>query len=328
MGLTNFPNGITSFGVPVLPLGGMATQGNVWFVKPSSGSDGNSGKSPARAFKTLAQALSAATASQNDIVYLISESNTGTSTFDYLAAALDWNKDMVHLIGVNAGPRIGSRAGLRNSTSVATIEDLFTVSADNCLIANISVFMGDVTSTATAPRAMVVSGMRNHIMNCQISGCGDTGNSMDVAGARSLAVTGAENTFRDCYIGLDTCLRATMTTEVYLTTGARNIFENCIINSYTSLSTFKAVTVGASDRFVLLKDCLLNAVQNITSAVAPTGAIASGSVNGSVLMLGGGVFGYADVTTADDTKTLVLTHGALAANIIDMGVAKGTDVAA
>ena len=329
MGLTNFPNGITSFGVPVLPLGGMATQGNVWFVKPYSGSDGNSGKSPARAFKTLAQALSAATASQNDIVYLISESNTAASTFDYLSAALDWNKDMVHLIGVNAGPRIGSRAGLRNTTTVLTIEDLFTVSADNCLIANISIFQGDCTSsTATSPRAMVVSGERNMIVNCQISGNGSTDDSMDNAGARSLAVTGAENTFSNCYIGLDTVLRSTQTTEIYLTTGARNIFENCIINSYTSLSTFKAVTVGASDRFVLFKDCIMNAVQNITSAVAPTGAIDSGSVNGSVLVMGGGVFGYADVTTADDTKTLVLTHPAVAANIIDMGVAKGTDVAA
>lgn len=314
-------------GIPMIggfPLA--STQGKVWHVKPYSGSDGNSGKAPNKAFKTLSKALSSATADKNDVVLLYAESNTAASTFDFLAAATDWNKDGVHLIGVCAAPFIGSRAGIRNSTSVLTIEDLFTVSADNCLIANISIFMGDCASTATSPRAMVVSGMRNRIVNCQISGIGH--DNMDSAGARSLAVTGAENYFKNCYIGLNTIKRDTCTTEVYLTTGARNIFEDCMFDSYTTLSTFKAVTVGDSDRFVLFKNCIFNAVQNITSAVAPTGAIASGSVNGSVLVMGGGVFGYADVTTADDTKTLVLTHGALAANIIDMGVAKGTDVAA
>lgn len=328
MGGYNFGTGGPYWeGIPMFPGGGLPmSQGKYIHVKPYSGSDGNTGKSAAKAVKTLVKALSLASADKNDVVLLYAESNTGTSTFDYLAAALDWNKDGVHLIGVGAGPAIGSRAGLRNSTSVLTIEDLFTLSANNCLIANISMYMGDCASTATSPRTMVVSGMRNRIVNCQIGGIGHA--NMDTAGARSLAVTGAENTFQHCYIGLNTIIRATCTTEVYLTTGARNIFEDCMIDSYTSLSTFKAVTVGASDRFVLLKNCILNAVQNITSAVAPTGAIASGSVNGSVLVLGGGVFGYADVTTADDTKTLVLTHGALAANIIDMGVAKGTDVAA
>jgi len=315
--------------IPIINAAGLyGTQGNIFHVKPYHGSDANDGRSPDRAIKTLSKALSLSTADHNDITLLYAESNTGTLTFDYLSAAFDWNKDGCHIVGVGAGPMIGSRAGVRNSTSVATIEDLFTVSADNCLIANISVFQGDVTSTATSPRAAIVSGMRNKFVNCQLSGCGDTGGSMDTAGARSLAVTGAENTFQHCYIGLDTVIRGTMTTEIYLTTGARNIFEDCMIDSYTSLSTFKAVTVGASDRFVLFKNCIFNAVQNITSAVAPTGAIASGSVNGSVLVMGGGVFGYVDVTSADDSKTLILTHGALAANIIDMGVAKGTDIAA
>jgi hypothetical protein len=304
--------------------GNFTFTGNTYYVKPYSGSNSNDGLTADTAFATLAKALSSATADNGDTVYLIAESNTGASTFDYLTAALDWNKDGVHLIGIGCEPFIGSRAGLRNALTATTIEDLFTVSADNCLIENISAFQGDVTSTATAPRAVVVSGMRNRFVNCQFSGNGDTGGSMDVAGARSLAVTGAENNFQHCYIGLDTVIRGTQTTEVYTTTGARNVFEDCMINSYTSLSTFKAITVGASDRFVLLKNCILNAVQNITSAVAPTGAIASGSVNGSVLVLGGGVFGYANVTTADDTKTLV---AAPAGSLVDMGLGTAVDVA-
>ena len=327
MGVTHFPQGITSFGMPVFGAGLMPSQGKVIHCKPYSGLDGNDGLSSETAIKTLTKALALATANQNDIVLLYAESNTAASTFDMMTVALDWNKDAVHIVGVCAGNFIGQRAGLRMATSTTAVTDMFTISANDCLIANIQIFQGDYTLASGSPRALVVSGMRNKFVNCHISGAGDTGGSMDVAGARSLAVTGAENCFQHCYIGLDTVIRGTMTTEVYLTTGARNTFEDCVFDSYTSLSTFKAITVGASDRFVLFKNCMFNAVQNITSAVAPTGAIASGSVNGSVLLFNCGVFGYADVTTADDTKTLQLSMSGLAANVVDQGVAKGTDVA-
>lgn len=290
--------------------------------------DINDGLSPQTALKTLAWALLLATADQNDTVVLYAQSNTAAYTFDMMTSALDWNKNGVHIFGVCAEDFIGQRAGLRMATTTTAITDMFTVSAHNCLIANMQIFQGDYTLASGSPRALVVSGMRNRFVNCQISGAGDTGGSMDVAGARSLAVTGAENLFRHCYIGLNTVIRGTMTTEVYLTTGARNVFEDCMIDSYTSLSTFKAVTVGASDRFVMFKNSILNAVQNITSAVAPTGAIASGSINGSVLLFNTGVFGYADVTTNDDSKVLQLSMSGLAANVVDQGVAKGTDVAA
>lgn len=59
MGLTNFPNGITSFGVPVLGSGDVpVTPGNYWFVNGSAPGNGN-GSSPSQAFTTLAQAISA-----------------------------------------------------------------------------------------------------------------------------------------------------------------------------------------------------------------------------------------------------------------------------
>jgi hypothetical protein len=57
MGYTNFPNGITSFGVP-LPSGGRPDiSGNSYFVENNSGSDGNDGSSWARAFKTFSRAV-------------------------------------------------------------------------------------------------------------------------------------------------------------------------------------------------------------------------------------------------------------------------------
>src|SRR3990167_1661634 len=54
MGFTNFSNGVTSFGVPATGknYNGMWS-GKVWFVDGRVGSDGNTGKSPARAVKTI-----------------------------------------------------------------------------------------------------------------------------------------------------------------------------------------------------------------------------------------------------------------------------------
>ena len=323
------------FGAKILPSeivgGGLGFTGNCWYVKPSSGSDSNSGDQPTTAFKTLAKALSAATANNGDVVYLLAESNTATSTFDFQSVALDWNKDGVHLIGVSAAPQLGSRAGIRNATTATTIEDLFTVSANNCLIANLEIFMGDVTtSTATSPRAMVVSGMRNRIVNCQISGNGSSDLTMDTAGARSLAVTGPENTFQHCYIGLDTVLRVTSLAEMEITANAKRcVFEDCIVNSYTSLTTFKAIlmTSGSSAHSAtFLKNCMLCAETNRTSAVTPTGAILF-TMAGNVFMMGGGVFGYVDVSTLDNAAIFLLAiHGyAGTAGAELVGIAQGVD---
>lgn len=319
--MTTVSDGLYQYGG--VPVGGMFTPGRAFFVKPYSGSDANNGKSPNKALKTLAKALSLATADRGEVVYLIAESNTAANTTDYQATALDWNKDGVHLIGVGAAPMIGSRARIAQTSTVKTIEDLVTISADNCLIANIEIFQGVASSTATSPRALVVSGQRNRIVNCQISGIGDT--SCDTAGARSLAVTGAENMFEKCYIGLDTVIRATATAEVTVGNIARTIFKDCMFNTYTSLTTFKIVTYSAPDRFILFKDCTLNAVNNITSAVSPTGALAAAtSVNGQIIMHNSAVFGCDNVTTADDTKVLVM---APAGGLVDMGKASGVDIA-
>jgi hypothetical protein len=205
---------------------------------------------------------------------------------------------------------------------------LFTVSADNCLIKNIEVFQGVASSSATSPRAVVVSGQRNRIENCQISGMGDT--SLDTAGARSLVVSGSENYFKECYIGLDTVIRATNVVEVGVTgaadaLAARNIFEDCILNTYTSSTTGKIVEASYVDRFLIFKNCMFCAVQGITSSAVPTGAISTANLNGQLWLLGCGVFGPADFSTADNTAMLNLSY--TATTVVDMGVGKGVDVA-
>lgn len=66
MGFTNFPNGVTSFGIPVIGVGRMvagapsqrSTYGNTWFVNAYAGADGNDGKSPLTPMLTMTEAFS------------------------------------------------------------------------------------------------------------------------------------------------------------------------------------------------------------------------------------------------------------------------------
>lgn len=324
--MTTVSDGLYQFGG--VPVGGYAASvGKAWFVKPYSGSDGNSGRSPQQAFKTLAKALAKATADKDEVVYLIAESNTAANTTDYQSTTLDWNKDGVHLIGIGASPMIGSRARIAQLSTVLTIDTLFKLSADNCLIANLEIFQGVASSTAVTPVAMEITGQRNKIVNCQISGIGNS--SMDVAAARSLKLNAAaENIMEGCYIGLDTIIRATAAAEVELTGAVtRHIFKDCFFNTYTSAASFLMFKIAAAmDRFTLLDRCIINAAANITSATAPTAVMDAAAINGQVLIKDSMVNNFTNVAGADASRIRVLgLNGLATGNLIS--IAQGVDVA-
>ena len=207
------------------------TQGNVWWVRPNTGTDSlnaNGGQTPATAFKTLSFALTQATANQNDVILLCAESNTAANTTDYQSSVLTWNKDGVHLIGINGGSFCSPRSRVSNPGTGASFANLFTLSANGCLISGIEFFQGAGSNTLSAAQTCVtVSGSRNAFVNCAISGIGGT--TVDYAGSNSLTVTGTENTFQHCFIGLDTSVRGTAAvSEVYVSgTAARTIFDSC-----------------------------------------------------------------------------------------------------
>lgn len=323
--LTNFPEGLSSMGIPVLGAGAFLTQGNSWFVDALNGGDANDGMTPASAFKTLAQAQSVATANQNDVVYFLANGNTASNTTDYQSANLAWAKSGVHLIGINNGSFLGQRSRIAPLSTVTAFANLFTVSGNNCLIANIEFYQGAMNTNPTAASICVtVSGQRNKFVNCQISGIGDT--TLDDAGSNSLTITGGENNFQHCYIGLDTVLRATSVTEVVISgTPARTLFEDCHFETYTSGSTFKMVSIATGvDRWVKFKNCEFHAVQNITSAVAPTGLIGITTMNGSVLMVNPYMYGFAQYTTADNAYVQMLGFNGLATGHL-IGIAQGVD---
>ncbi len=115
MGLTNFPNGITSFGVPVMGGGIPATFGVPYFVDYRSGSDGYNGKSPDAAFKTLSAAYAACASNNNDLI-LIDGDSTVVET-----AMITWSKNRIHVFGLNGPPPgLGYGAGAKISLGVTT----------------------------------------------------------------------------------------------------------------------------------------------------------------------------------------------------------------
>lgn len=299
-----------------VPVGGPITQGKVFFVKPYSGSDTNSGVSPQKALKTLSKALSLATANQNDIVYLLSEGNSSSRCTDYQTTTLGWNKDGVSLIGVNSGVRTSPRSRIAWLSTASSASDipLLTVSANNCTISNIQVFSG--LDDANMIGAVNVTGHRNKFSNCHIAGIGHDTN--DVAGAYSLRLGGGtENEFVNCVIGLDTIARGTAANSEILVAAAgtadcnaRNRFVDCEILSYAEATTHKSVIRPSSghDRDISFERCTFR--NNGTSIMAEAFDVtAGGSPAGTFHCKDCSFFRFTDVESAT-VSGIVFVHGA------------------
>lgn len=285
MTLTAFPNGASSFGIPMVGGVPFGPNSKPLFVAPDTGSDGNRGLHPGKALDTLLKAQSLATANRNDVVFLLSEGNAAADCTDYQSAALDWAKDGVHLVGVNSGNMVAQRSRIAQLSTATNVDNLFTVSANNCLIANIHVFHG--VDDATSKVAVLVSGSRNHFKNCHFAGIGHA--TMDTAANASLSITGSENLFEDCVIGLDTISRATATYEMIMSGGvARNVFKRCLITSMAGAAGFSFLSVGATaiDRYTLFEDCVfINAIQSTATTMTEALAVTAGtSPNGMIIL--------------------------------------------
>jgi hypothetical protein len=254
------------------------TQGQDWYVNPNGGADGNTGKTPDKAFATLAQALSKATADKNDVVWFLSGGNSASECTSRVttagAAALDWNKDLVHLIGVNSGPAVSQRSRVAFESDFVTATNLFTLSANGCLVANVQFFAGVADANPTG--CMQVTGDRNRLFNCHIAGIGHADN--DIAGAYSVKLTGHENVFEKCTIGLDTIARGTAANSGLLvdTAATRNLFDDCLFTAFLEHATnhvhVRLNDATAIDRWLWFRRCLFN-YESANYAAAGTGVM-------------------------------------------------------
>ena len=305
---------------------GIMTTGNVWWVMPRTGrtlSSGADGKSPATAFRNLTDALTMATANQNDVVIFASEGNTASQTTDYQAGLLDWNKDMVHLIGINSGSMFSPRSRIAFTPLYNTATDLFKLSANGCLIANMEIFMGVAGTLPTG--AMTVSGMRNHIINSHIAGFGGASHTNDINGAYSLRLYGAEeNVFEDDVIGVDTIQLGNVASNSQILFSAnasgtgvtRNIFNRCRVVLWTTHATntnFLRAAAGSMDRFnEFCNTSFINYYQASTVGTLLTQAFvvgAGGSPAGIILLTGStAVHGATDWNSTDAGNVIAMGY--------------------
>jgi hypothetical protein len=253
MSFTNFPNGVTSLGFPVMP-GTLPPGGDVYFLDPANGSDSNSGRAPEQAFLTLPAAYAALTANQNDVLFYIADNGSIN-----LSAQLEWAKNYTHFVGMCAPTMVGQRARIFQAAGDLNLSPLFKVSASGCIFANLYIFQG--VDDAQSLIDFQVTGQRNYFKNVHFAGGGHATMAIDGCASLNLAGTAMENTFQDCTIGLDTINAATGVASLLINgTGCgRNIFRRChfTMNSGSNGARFVELSAnGALDRYTIFDNCL------------------------------------------------------------------------
>jgi len=309
MGLTNFPNGISSFGVPV--IGGIpATTGTVFFVDYTNGSDGNSGKTIAKAFKTVSKAYDSATTNKDDVICLIGNAS------HVLTEMLTVSKNRVHFIGLDgtSGRLYGQNAkismgvttaatdigavlntGIRNSftnikfTSANTKdESLYTfVEGGEYTLFDCCEFYKSTDLDQTTASEFVQNGDSTQFVNCTFGSMADaqTGTTIRPSVRLTAGIAGAGKVSRDVYFRNCSFWKSAGHVNGRHVYGANAtdverimVFDNCIFaNSKIAAAVpaqcieTAALTVGQ----ILVKDC--SSINN-TKLSTSTGVLITGAV--------------------------------------------------
>jgi hypothetical protein len=257
-------------GLPVMAGVPFSQNAKYYFVDPANGSDGNSGLSPAEALAGLEAAEDKCVANRHDTIFYIAGSSG-----DNLAAALTWDKNYTHLIGIAAPTRIAQRARIFQASTLSGASPLLNISATGCIFKNFYIFQGVDDNTSLIN--VQVSGGRNYFENVHFAGGGHATQAID--GGASLKLDGAEeNTFVNCTIGVDTIDAASGMMGILFDGEAhRNIFENCTIRMRAGnggAGFVEVIDATGIDRDNTFIDCLFlnNSGTDMTSGfVIPAG---------------------------------------------------------
>ena len=266
----------------------LGTTGKIFYCDAVNGDDESTGTAPQELspgvgpVATLAAGYALLTEGANDVLVLIGNGLSSGSA--RISANFTWSKNAAHLVGICSPSLISQRARIAPPTGVATaFANFFTVSGSGCFFSNFELFQGFATGVA-AEICLTVTGSRNVFSNVQVAGMGDTSASAGAASttSRNLKISGGENLFVDCVIGLDTIARSVANASIEFAGGAaRNIFRRCLLISQATIATAIGIyTAGAAaiDRFTLFDDCaFINAVNSGGTAMNALIQIAASS---------------------------------------------------
>ena len=247
---------MTTFGDRLYQMGGtpvgtlLFNQGDTFFVDPTNGSDSNTGKKVNAAKLTFAAGENALTAGKNETLYYLN----GTSSLSFSTSTVTWDKDYTHYWGVGAPTMVAQRSRMFNSGNAAI--PLITISAKGCSFGNLYWFDGSAAATA---RCCDVTGSRNYFYRVHFAGLGHATASAGTASC-ALKLTGDENTFEECVIGVDTIKRTGDNAIMFLDSAAtRNIFKKCIFVSWAETNSYPIIELTdttSADRYTIFEDCI------------------------------------------------------------------------
>lgn len=239
-------------GLPVMAGVPFSMNAKYYFVDVANGSDDNDGLAPDRALATLIAAEDKCVANQHDTVFLIA----GSSGLN-MTAALTWDKNYTHLIGICAPTQVAQRARIFQLSTLTDASPLFNITAQGCIFKNFYCFQG-VDDTGSLINWQV-SGQRNYFENVHFAGGGHA--TMAIDGCKSLRLVGSngENTFVRCTFGVDTIAAATGVAALSISGGTpRNIFRECNFTLYAGNAGAMFVeweALSAVDRYMIFDRC-------------------------------------------------------------------------
>jgi hypothetical protein len=247
MGLTNFPNGVSSFGIPLMGGGGIpATFGDVWFVDPTNGSDNNTGKSADRAVASIGKAHTLAATNNNDVIVL--EAYAAHAQTEMLTIS----KNRLHF--VSASGRAGWGMGARTRVTMG------------------------VTTAATDIAVMKNTGVGNTFTGIKF----DSANTVD-EGLYAVAEGGEYAIYTGCEFYKSTDLDETAAAEV-LNNGDSAQWINCVFGSSANIIAdnkirpnmlLTATLSGKKCRDNMISNCVFLSKAGGTEHVAIYGANAT-----------------------------------------------------
>lgn len=285
MSLSNFPNGISSMGIPLV-AGVPTSKGNVFFVDYGAGNDSNSGTDTKNAFKTIEYALSRCVTNNYDVIVLMG------SSAHALSAMLDVSINRVSIVGLDGS--LNRRYGQRQRITLGVT----TAATDLAVMQNTGVgnvftnIKFDSSNTVDESLyAVVEAGEYAEYNNCEIYKSTD----LDVTGAAELVCNGDSAQFNNCYIGstanaisgaiIRPCVL--LTREIVSGKVCRDVsFRNCIFArkcGHADNNFIYGLNAASVERMLLIENCTF---WNAKLGTAPDEAIEFGAdqTDGSVFV--------------------------------------------
>jgi hypothetical protein len=264
-------------------------EGSIWslgkkvYWDPTNGSDGNDGSTYLLAKKTFDRAYELLEDGKNQILVYIA----GTSSHSF-SEAFTWSKSYTHMVGLCSPVGVGNRARFFQLSTATGVSSMFTVSGSGCIFKDLYFFQG--VADATSLVDVEVTGQRNYFENVHFAGIGNA--TMSATGCASLKINGgAENTFVNCMIGLDTIARDDDAREIIFDGAAtRNSFIDCMIYGYvaagqTGYSLVKVQDSTGIDRFQIFNNCIfMTDSENRGVTIASVFDIPAGIVQGKIIL--------------------------------------------